>query len=712
MDEKALYKQFFKYGAVVITFNLTLTFIILSIAYPMFSDGRLLTFFLIAMFVCFVLINLYYYWMLRKVIVPLRDLANNFDLVHAQFKLAAQRTFTANILTIVLLYVPAVPVMYFLFGYTNLYFHAFVFFINVFVFLYLGYNSQGVWYTRTYPLGRFGIPIAVQGLGSKIISLVFPTILLASVFISIMLYYVGQTTIREGITERVRDSLKTIIQISELRGSLENIELPTIFSEYDGTLFLTDSQGSLRIPHPQYAAGTLLSEIIRKGNQAAFLYEAGRDALANPGGMAGSMITGVFDGRTAVIFIEHIPTMNSYAIAIFFEESLFRQFYRTIFFESLILFFINLIMGAVVYRKLLKTARSLGRIIPALTKASKGDLTEDIELVKTRDILEDFTRTFSNFKKLVTDFVASARDLASMLLAEAESISESGLQIKKLAEQNAEILGKTTEGLKRIAEAFTDIAEKSGIQHSNISELDSTISYINKAMQVLADDAQKVITSMKQVEEGAISGTELVREAYDHMNKTDELYRGVFNIIQMISEIADQVNLLSLNASIEAARAGEYGRGFAVVAEEISKLADRTGANVKEITTLINAGNDEIQKNIQIITHLRDSYESIVESIEKTGLTITGFIDMIGKHGDDIRKTHGKIESIKDFAKNLSDSTSNEKESTIRMFENIENVNKNADEFVSHSSALAGSSDQLKQMAHSLLEKLQFFKLS
>lgn len=458
--------------------------------------------------------------------------------------------------------------------------------------------------------------------------------------------------------------------------------------------------------------GTSLSHIIRKGNQADFLYEKTRDALANPGGTAGNIVYGVFEGHTAVIFIEHIRSIDSYAIALFYEESLYRQFYQTIFFESMILFFINLLIGAVVYRKLLKTARSLGRIIPALAKAAKGDLSEDIKLEKTRDILEDFTRTFNNFKKLVTDFVSSARDLASMLLAEAESISESGLQIKKLAEQNAEILGKTTDGLKRIAEAFTDIAEKSGIQHSNISQLDATISYINQAIQVLAEDAQRVITSMKQVEEGAISGTELVREAYDHMNKTDELYRGVFNIIQMISEIADQVNLLSLNASIEAARAGEYGRGFAVVAEEISKLADRTGANVKEITTLINAGNDEIQKNIQIIAHLRNSYESIVDSIETTGITISGFIDMIGKHGDDIKKTHVQIESIKEFAKNLSDSTRNEKESTICMFENITNVNKNADEFVSHSSALAGSSDQLKQMAHSLLEKLQFFKLN
>ncbi len=711
MDEKSLYRQFFKYGFMVISFNLTLTFIILSIAYPMFSDKRLLIFFLIMLVISFLLIHLYYYWMLRQVITPMRDMAKNFEKIRAIFKITPGRTFAANILTIILLYVPSLPVMYVFFGYTNLYYHMFIFFINVFVFLYLGYNSAGVWYTRTYPLGRFGIPVAVQGLGSKIISLVFPTILLASVFISILLYVAGKMTIHAGITERVRDNLQTIVHAVQLRGSAENIEIPSIFADFGGTLFFVDAQGSLKLASAQHPVGTSISSIIQQGRQARPLFEATRDALTNPGGLVGSAFEGVFNGRRAVFFSTHLPAMESYALAVFDDELLYGTFYRTIFFESLILFFINMLMGALVYRKLLKTARSLGQIIPALAKAAKGDLTEEITLIKTRDILEDFTRTFNNFKKLVADFAGSARDLATMLLAEAESISESGVQIKNLSEQNADVLIKTTEGLKRIAEAFTDIAEKSGIQDTNISNLDTTISDINHSMEVLANDAQKVITSMKQVEEGAINGTELVREAYDHMNRTDELYRGVFNIIQMISEIADQVNLLSLNASIEAARAGEYGRGFAVVAEEISKLADRTGANVKEITNLINSGNDEIQKNLTIITNLRDSYESIVESIEKTGLAITGFIDMIVKRSDDIRTTHEKIESIKDFAKNLSTSTSKEKENTISMFQNIENANRNADAFVSHSSALAGSSDQLKQMAHTLLEKLQLFKV-
>jgi methyl-accepting chemotaxis protein len=364
-----------------------------------------------------------------------------------------------------------------------------------------------------------------------------------------------------------------------------------------------------------------------------------------------------------------------------------------------------------VYRRLFLIARSIKQIIPALTRATRGDLSEEISIVKTRDILEDFTRTFVSFKNVVRDFFVKAQELALMLESEAESISGSGNSIKSLSSRNAEMLSESTRGLDGIAGAFMTIARDSGVQNSNIASLDQSVNKLNDSMQILAKDAQNVITSMGRVEHGAMDSTDLVRTAYEGMKKTEDLYQGIFNIIQLISEIADQVNLLSLNASIEAARAGEYGRGFAVVAQEISKLAERTGSNVKEITHLITSGNDEIKKNMEIITEVRDSYESIVNNIEMTGLMITGFIDMITKRGDEIGSIKQTITSVSDFSRALSESTNREKETTVTLFQNIDRVNRDAAEFVNQSEVLTGSSEKLREMAHSLLEKLRQFKL-
>ncbi len=711
MEVKDLLRRFLKYGSMAIIFNLIVTLIILSIAFPAFSDLRLLAFFAMMTVVCFILIILYYITMVRKILDYIADISKNMEALRREFATAPRRTMAANVVIIFLFYLPSIPAMYYLFGYTNIYYHFFVFFTSVFIFLFLGYYSMGIWYTRTYPLGRFGIPIAVQGLGSKIINLVFPTILLASAMITVMLYFIGSTTVKSAAEARINDALAGITASMNRGADRTSFEIPPAFSEYGGVLFITDGNGVLQTAAGGFESGTSLPDSLVRGNQAVYLFRSTRESLRNPGGMEGEVFPGVFNGRKAVFFTRGLGSTGAFALGVFDDEKIYGKFYLTIFLEALGLFIINMVMGFLVYRRLLKTARSIRQIIPALTRASQGDLSEDISIVKTRDILEDFTRTFISFKDIVRDFVEKARELAQMLNDEAESISESGNRIRVLSAQNAKLLSESTRGLEGIAGAFTEIAQNSGIQDTNISGLDNAVTKLNDSMQMLAKDAGNVINSMGTVEEGAMSSTELVRRAYSGMKKAEELYRGIFNIIQLISEIADQVNLLSLNASIEAARAGEYGRGFAVVAEEISKLADRTGANVKEITHLITGGNDEIEKNMEIITKVRDSYDSIVSNIEMTGFMITGFIDMITKRVDEIKIIRGTIASVKDFAGALSESTEKEKETTQIMFQSIDRVNRDAGEFAVRSEALTGSSEQLKVMAQSLLEKLQLFKL-
>ncbi|MBN2078373.1 MAG: methyl-accepting chemotaxis protein [Spirochaetes bacterium] len=617
----------------------------------------------------------------------------------------------ANVLTVVLFYAPAIPVLYIFFGYTNVYYHLFILLMNVFVFIFLGYNSVAVWYARTYPLGRFAMPVAVQGLGSKIISMVFPTVLLASVFIMIMLFFMQSGVIKTAIDARISDALLNVARLADDGGGMEGLGLPKAFSEYEGALVTIDGAGtalsSLAGPPP----GAVIRDFIERGNQAAYLYEDTIEALDNPAGVKGETVTGVYQGGKARYFFRALGNTENYAVGIFDDQALYNDFYRVIFLEALALFIINLAIGSWVYRRLLTVARSIRAIIPALTRAAAGDLSAEIRLVKTRDILEDFTRTFVAFKNMVRDFVVKARDMAEHLRGEAESISSSGERIKTLSSQNAAMLGESSGGLEEIAGAFTTIAGDAGKQMSNLADLEKTMNTLDESMKLLAKDAENVIASMARVEAGASESSGMVRTAFEGMSKTEELYQGILNIIQLISEIADQVNLLSLNASIEAARAGEYGRGFAVVAEEISKLAERTGMNVKEISDLIVRGNEEVKKNMTVITGVRDSYQAIVNNIEMTGLMISGFIDMIVKRGDDIAGLRKALSGVSDFSGALSGSTDRERERTVSVFQSVEGVSRDAMEFAERSEGLARSSGTLKEMADSLLDELRKFTL-
>ena len=188
MTPEQLLKNFKKYGVLTIFFNQAMAFAILAITYPVFSDTRVLYLALIMMILCFTILFSYYLINIQRLlkIITLTD-EESFNTMKHIFRVYPMKVMGLNTLFIFLFYIPTVTVMYLFFGYSNLYFHFFVLSITVFVFIYLGINSMLIWYSRTYPMGRMGIPLYVQKLGNKILSLVIPTVLMATIAISVMI---------------------------------------------------------------------------------------------------------------------------------------------------------------------------------------------------------------------------------------------------------------------------------------------------------------------------------------------------------------------------------------------------------------------------------------------------------------------------------------------------------------------------------------------
>ncbi|HOM11607.1 MAG TPA: methyl-accepting chemotaxis protein, partial [Spirochaetota bacterium] len=507
-----------------------------------------------------------------------------------------------------------------------------------------------VWYTRTYPLGRFGIPVAVQRLRSKIISIVIPITLLTSVFLLVLFYRIDKSNVDSLLSDRINDSLITL-QLDTNETFLKSI--PAVIKEYEGVILV--SEDNIVIMSNRNAFISLpLTQTIKKGNQPQFLYNDTIQFLQNIKSTKYSKADGIFDGNHAVLFGYNVPQSNRCIIFAFNEKVLYRTVYRSLFFIILGMIVINLIIRYLINRQLMKLSKAIDIAMPALQKATKGDLSGEITLIKSRDIMEDFIRSFIGFREVIIEFIQKSNELSEKVLVSSEALAFSGKSIKEEASQQAQNIDQVTSIIAELSSSFYTIASDASKQSSILKNLEDIVNNLNTAMNVLNNEAQQVIVAIKDVEKSARDSETLVSSTAESSKQIASFFENIMNVIGLISDIAEQVNLLSLNASIEAARAGEHGRGFAVVAEEISRLADRTSQNLKEISKIINEGNTAMNSNMSMMDTMRKVLMNIMQDIERSVTLITGFMETINQRVQDFAKIHEGITSASEFSKGLS----------------------------------------------------------
>lgn len=296
----------------------------------------------------------------------------------------------------------------------------------------------------------------------------------------------------------------------------------------------------------------------------------------------------------------------------------------------------------------------LGMLDDAANIVAEGDLTIEIEEFNIRNEVGNLTKDFRIMVKNLRTLISRVRAGVEQLLSVSDGLSEAAAQM---------VEGFQTEGLRT-----TQVATAS-------NELSSTI------VQV-AENASGAAKTAQEASAFAISGGEIVRRSIESItvieNTTKEMgaviealgkrSQEVDSIIKMIEDIANQTNLLALNAAIEAARAGEHGRGFAVVADEVRKLAEKTTGATKEIgetMKMIQADTDSalasMEKEIKAVgdgvQHARDAESAlkmIVNRMEEAASLIQQIALASEQQSTAADQISGDIENVAKVNKDMS----------------------------------------------------------
>ncbi len=209
-------------------------------------------------------------------------------------------------------------------------------------------------------------------------------------------------------------------------------------------------------------------------------------------------------------------------------------------------------------------------------------------------------------------------------------------------------------GASQLAESGQALAEGATDQAASVEELLATVNSIADQVERNTENAMSTSQRATQIGKEADTSSAYIREMMQAMQRISDASMQISNIIQTIEEIADQTNLLSLNASIEAARAGEAGRGFAVVAGEIGHLANQCTESVEDTRKLIEAALNEVESGNQIAGETAKALQKVIAGMEEIVKSVEQVAENSNEQNNSMQQINETIEMISEVVQTNS----------------------------------------------------------
>lgn len=366
----------------------------------------------------------------------------------------------------------------------------------------------------------------------------------------------------------------------------------------------------------------------------------------------------------------------------------------------------------IVSTKLASTiSRNIRTSIKTVEKIAAGDLNVQVnnKLLKSKDEIGDLSRVTITLRDAMQRTTLEINQNVQKLL-EASSL------LGTAADNTNGTMNKVRTAVNRIVENSTEQAEnsKSTSEHmrlmgDNITETSAEVEALNSNAAFMHESSEKAAETLANLQRINGEVERIIGEVQEQTNRTNDSVQQIYKATAFIASIAEETDLLSLNASIEAARAGENGKGFAVVAEQIKKLSEQSNQSSNEIEETAMMLSEDSQKAVEIMQKMQEIIMSQSESMKDTQKVVEEVVAQIAN-------SMQSIQQIKETTEHLA----NVRNEVLQAVETLSNIAQDSvsgtkktyedtEEVVDTFKQVYMSAEQLREIADQLAGSVQYF---
>ena len=358
-------------------------------------------------------------------------------------------------------------------------------------------------------------------------------------------------------------------------------------------------------------------------------------------------------------------------------------------------------------------SRNIRSSIEVVGKVADGELNVWVEdkLLGRHDEIGDLSRVTITLRDAMKATIQEISQNAKRLLDASELLGTAADQTNGTMDHVRMAVNQIVENSTEQAQNSQNTSEHMRIMGENITETSAEVELLDDNAASMQQSSEKAAETLNNLRNINVEVERIIGEVQEQTNRTNDSVQKIHEATAFITSIAEETNLLSLNASIEAARAGESGRGFGVVADQIKKLSEQSNESSKEIEETAKTLSEDSAKAVEIMQQMQEIIMNQSASMQDTQKVVEEVIAQIGSSMQSIRQ-------IKESTGHLENSRNEVLQAVSELSEivqgNVDSTKKTYDEteeVVDTFKQVYVSAEQLREIADELVSSIDYFKM-